>query len=119
MDILGLIREWAEIRQDRKDHCKSCDILQEQLVRALAREQSLIAIVTRVPEAAPVTTIQNFEPIKSKTVPWHIKRQLLEAEDRAKAQAMREAAASTPSQNSEISIGELEKELGIGEEHAR
>lgn len=119
MDILGLLREWLEIRQDRKDHCKSCDILQEQLVRALDRETRLLAMMNK-PEPTVSREVVIPQPIQSKQVPWHIKRQLLEAEDRVKAQTMREAASAEVSKKpitevSEISVGELEKELGIGE----
>lgn len=119
MDMLGLIREWVRIRQDKRDHCKSCDILQEQLSNALAREQRLLAMLNqpKVVEV-PVEVPQEFQPIKQKATPWHIKRQLLEAEDRARALALRDLAAkgesSNPNQNSEISVKELEQELGIG-----
>ncbi len=131
MDILGLLREWYEIKQAKKDHCKSCLILQEQLTGALARESKLLAMVTHKPEAVHEQTIIAPQAITPKTVPWHIKRQLLEAEDRAKAIAMREVVTaggptgsagltgtSNPNLtqvNTEVSINELEKELSIGE----
>lgn len=125
MGILGLLREYLEIRQDRKDHCKSCLILQEQLTNALSRETRLLVMMNK-PSDAGITRGEPAEtpmPLKTgKTVPWHIKRQLLEAEDRAKALALRDLAntggttAKPTEMNTEISVDELEKELGIGGE---
>lgn len=124
MDILGLLREYLEIRQDRKDHCKSCLILQEQLSRALDRESRLLASLTSKSEPVRETPAETPMPLQTgKTIPWHIKRQLLEAEDRAKALALRDLANATSptvekkpieSVNTDISVDELEKELGIG-----
>lgn len=123
MGILGLLREYLEIRQDRKDHCKSCLILQEQLTNALSRETRLLAAITSKPEPQVIKETAAPEPINTgKTIPWHIKRQLLEAEDRAKALALRDLAntggttAKPTEMNTEISVDELEKELGIGGE---
>lgn len=128
MGILGLLRELYEIRQDRRDHCKSCLILQEQLTNALSRETRLLVMMNK-PSDAGITRGEPAEtpiPLKTgKTIPWHIKRQLLEAEDRAKALALRDLANATSptvekkpieSVNTDISVDELEKELGIGGE---
>lgn len=126
MGILGLLREYLEIRQDRKDHCKSCLILQEQLTNALSRETRLLASLTSKPEPVPVIQQEAPQPLQTgKTIPWHIKRQLLEAEDRAKALALRDlamantvnpAATQPVEMNTSIQVDELEKELGIGGE---
>lgn len=123
MDILGTIREWYRIREERRDHCKSCLILQEQLTGALAREAKLIAVITTKPEEKKVEIPETPQPIVPKVVPWHIQRQMLEAEDRVKAAAMRsvaenaaKAAKSSDSlEEREISIDALEKELKIGD----
>lgn len=73
------------------------------------------------PQSVPVR-IEVPESIKSRTIPWVVRKQMLEAEDREKAKLMRAAenkaapAKEIPVEKTqEESIAELEKELGIDE----
>jgi hypothetical protein len=88
--------------------CKSCETLKIQLdiERATNAQllESLLNIARPTVVEQPVKTIQ---PIKPKTIPWHIKQAELEANKRAEAKALR------AQENNLKSVDELEKELGL------
>lgn len=89
--------------------CKGCEILRHQLEIANLQIDKLVNKITEKPE--PVI-INNQPPVLTmpKTIPWAVRKQMLEAEDRAKAQSMRNAALPD-SQKTDVT--ELEKELNL------
>lgn len=82
--------------------CPSCDVLREQLNLANTEKQRLLDLILEknrpeipVPQLVP-------QPIsKTNYMPWKVRQQLLEEEDRQKARILREK--------------ELEKEMGISD----
>jgi hypothetical protein len=123
MDVLGFISEWYAIRRDKKNYCKSCEILKEQLLASNQRERALLTTIESLNK--PETIIKEVEtpkqpvPIMPKHQMWAQKRAILEAEDRVKAAALRKLAEqeehrSTGERSIELSVEELEKELAIG-----
>jgi hypothetical protein len=54
----------------------------------------------------PQTEKEEFKPVTPQFTPWRVRQQMLEAEDRAKADLMRAKAKE---------IAELEKELGVSQ----
>lgn len=117
MGILEFIREYLDIRRESRSYCKSCEVLREQLSVVNFEKKQLMDNLLVKPAPVQVEHVQP-EPIAPKMVPWHIKRQMLEEQDRALAATIRrqkEDAAKAVS-NSEISVEELEKELAIGSE---
>ena len=83
--------------------CKSCETLRAQLEIANFEKKELMRTILGLvkPEVIQHTpTI--IEPIKNKSIPWHIRQGELEAEDRIKAKIERR-------------IAQEEKELGIEE----
>lgn len=116
--LLDFLREWYDIKRERKAYCKSCETLREQLALANHEKKQLLEhfLNPTVTTSAPPVSLP--EPITPKIVPWHIKRQMLEAEDRAKAAVIRkqkedEELAKKRAPSAEISVEELEKELGV------
>ena len=92
--------------------CQSCETLRQQLEIANYREQQYLNKLLKDPE--PVVEKAPVEVSRPRMVPWNVRRQMLEREDREKARALRNA----PKPDSEIekkSTEELEKELDIVE----
>jgi hypothetical protein len=91
--------------------CKSCETLKEQLVLAnMEKKQMLETILSfNSPPARDNITI-NQEPPKDaldKLIPWRVRRQMLEAEDRERARLMKESESRR--------IAELEEEVKLKE----
>lgn len=85
--------------------CESCEILREQLAKSDAERRELL---TRLldrdkPEPSPVME-EELKPITPQFIPWRVRQQMLEAEDKKKAQLLKDRANE---------ISELEKELGV------
>ncbi len=77
-----------ECREEREaeKHCLSCETLRETLSHALWREKELMSKLFPI-EIEPEKVVE--QPIQPKTVPWRVKQQLLEEEDRERARNMR------------------------------
>lgn len=125
MDILAFIREYLDIRRDSKSYCKSCETLREQL--AVTNHEKKILLEQILVKPAPIQQEREApQPIGPKMVPWHIKRQMLEAEDRALAATIRRQKEDAEKATQErltnttqpFSIEDLEKELAVGESDA-
>ena len=130
-----------EEEQD-KSICQSCEPLKHQLEIANYEKKQMMETILRMsnPQSMlPIAKAEIPEQIKSRTIPWVVRRQMLEAEDRERARLMRAADVDRgasggvkvnidkPIENqtstsaisinqSATSINELEKELGIDEQ---
>lgn len=89
-------------------HCESCDVLQKQLEIANYEKKQLLEHILDFtkPKAEEKTITREIEPIRPKAIPFSVKRQMLEAEDRARAEILKKQQED---------IEHLEKELGITE----
>lgn len=113
MFLIDWLRQYKELRREfspEKELCESCETLKSQLALANQTNEKLIQRILEKSEpervVAPVPV-----PFNKQTLPWAARRQILEAEDREKARALRNA----PKPDSTTSVEELEKELGIVE----
>lgn len=91
--------------EERKEEmvCPSCEVLKEQLERANHENQRLLDKLLAEPKAeVPQKPVEISRPIN---IPWNVRRQMLEAEDREKARILRDAPKP--------SIDDLEKELDL------
>ena|SRR5215467_6719360 len=96
--------------------CKNCQIFRDLFESERFEKNKLLqALINKnTPVEVPeVITNKSIEPIQPKHIPWAVRRQMLEAEDRQKAKILREQKLE---QKSIQSIEELEEELGIAEE---
>lgn len=126
MRILDFLREYMDIRRDSRSYCKSCETYKEQLAIANHEKKILLEQVLIKPVPAEPIRIEQPQPIIPKVIPWKVQREMLEAEDRAKAATIRRQQEEellaqininkNKGQSSEISVEELEKELAIGGE---
>ncbi len=97
-----------DCRSEKEDSevCNSCEILSVEIERLRAENKYLLEHILQKPEEPKPVDISDLKPITSKHIPWNVRRQALEAEDREKARLMKQQSDS---------IDELEKELGVRE----
>lgn len=101
--------------------CQSCETLKEQLnISNFEKKQMLNTILSFTkPIAEEVAPEREIEPIRPKTVPWNIRRNMLEDEDRKKAALLKQAAETDRLAKEEAvarvdeKTEELERELNI------
>jgi hypothetical protein len=120
MLLLDWYKQWLDLRIEHKEKqlmlnkeiekpCDSCETLKEQLSIANHEREKLLARIMEKPE--PIPNVPLAPVTMPRMVPWNVRRQMLEAEDRARAKAIKEAAkADTPEINKK-SVEELEKEM--------
>lgn len=96
--------------------CMNCDLLRQLLAEERFEKNRLLAIIA----PSPSTDIGRTEPapaipIKQPNfVPWRIRQQMLEADDRRKAQIVADKEKEIKETSLKIeSIEDIEKELGI------
>jgi len=94
-----------EIRRARKEYCRSCETLRLELQRTNVEKQRLLDQFVFTHRAGPS---EDNKPLVPNMIPWKVKREMLEQEDRAKAATMRRI-------EEDKKMAELEKELGVGE----
>ena len=121
--MFGWLRELLDIRYEfRERHtnlktvneknsqiCDSCETLKTQLEIAHANNRLLMGKLLKEDEPVISGTVEGPKITVPKTIPWRQRQQMLEAEDRAKAAALRNAAQ--PVQNDVEGIKEFEEEL--------
>jgi hypothetical protein len=92
--------------------CKSCETLEKQLAQSnYEKEMMLRSILT--PQSKEINTINETESddisaIQPKFIPWNVRRQMLESEDRQKAMLLKKQK-----DEQKQAIEELEKRLEI------
>ena len=93
--------------------CQTCEVLRLQLDESnRERKELLQRLLYKEPE--PLTQKEEEPvPITPHFVPWRIRQQMLEEEDRKKAQLMREKTNEINESRRASNIAELEKELGV------
>ena len=101
MFLIKWYKEWREANV-----CESCETLKQQLEIANYEKKMLLDKLTKEPEA-PLPVNKEIPVSVPKMIPWNVRRQMLEREDREKAKAMRNAAQPDPTMSDEA----FEKEL--------
>jgi len=87
--------------EEHKQVCESCETLKMQLSLSNQREKELLSLLVQKnqPQPEPIQAT-DMKPISPRTVPWRVRREMLEEEDRNKARVLAEQAR-------------LEKELNL------
>lgn len=98
-------------RQDLLEVCNSCETLKSQLEIANYEKKVLLDKLLQEP-TIPLVSEAPVEISRPKTLPWRVKRQLLEQEDRERARLMREAPKP---ETIAADIADLERELDVAE----
>jgi len=110
MFLLDWYRQWLEIRESFKKEqvCESCETLKSQLATVNHEKEILLQRIMEKPEkevermVAP--PMQHMRPPVH--TPWRVRQQMLEANDREKARATRDA--TKPDSNTEVTKAEQE-----------
>ena len=100
------LEQKEEIKDERI--CPSCETLQKQLEIANHEKERLLDKLLERPEK-PIETGPPMQMTRPKTIPWNVRRQMLEAEDRKRAELLRNAPKPQPAE----SVEDLEKELDV------
>lgn len=98
---------YLEKRNESKEDavCESCETLKLQLEIANYEKDRLLNRLLEKPEVVESKAPQEMS--KPRMISWKVRQQMLEAEDRKRAQIMREAPKPQPTTE------ELEKEFGV------
>lgn len=89
--------------------CKTCEVLKFEVDRLRSENERLLNRILEKPVQEIERTVAP-EPVSTPRVSlWSVKKQMLEAEDRAKAQILKKAAK--PDNQSVDGMNELESEL--------
>lgn len=84
------------------------EVLERQLSMVNEEKRQLLELImAKQDETPPAPPSAEFKPIMPKQIPWHVRRQMLEAEDREKAKLEKEKSKE------QEEINKLEKELEI------
>jgi hypothetical protein len=85
--------------------CATCEVLKETLSIERQFNQVLLQKLLDKGKPEPLQEVEEKPvPIQPQFIPWRVRQQMLEAEDRKKAELMRAKGAE---------IEKLEKELGV------
>jgi len=85
--------------------CETCELLRELLAKSDAERRDLVTRLLDKDKSEPlVSSLEAPQAIKPQFIPWHVRQQMLEQEDRKQAQLLRDKAKE---------IADLEKELGV------
>lgn len=101
--ISQLLRKWFNLPVQS---CQSCEILRDQLEKVERDRSELLSRLLDKPKAEPLPEkTEDFKAITPQFVPWRVRQQMLEQEDRAAAKIMKDRTKE---------IADLESELGVG-----
>lgn len=100
----------CKAEKKEKEFCKTCEALSYEIERLRSENERLLARVLEKPEKVVDRTVapEPMAPLPRR-VPWRVRQQMLEAEDRQKARIL--ATAPKP----DASIEELEQEMDLVE----
>lgn len=97
--------------------CQSCETLKMQLSIANIEKQRLLdALLEKGKPEIEQVKVVSPENLKNRSLIWNVRRQMLEAEDRAKAEILRKEAEAKKETDA---ISKLEKEVGLNTEGAK
>lgn len=104
---LNWLRRLLSIPQEP---CRGCEAYQQQMTHMIYENEKLLRYILEPKEmqaAAPIKE-EEPEPIVPKIVPWKIRKEMLEREDRQKAALMKQAK-----EEQQQAIEELENRLKV------
>lgn len=106
-------REWLQIRREARI-CESCEILKHQLEVVYYEKKALLDRLLEKP-IVETTKESNVVTLPSRDIPWNVRRQLLETEDRERAKLLRNApnAVSTEQLEKDLDFASAEREATV------
>lgn len=102
--------EHCLLEEQESKHCRTCEVLEMELAHLRGANQDLLLrLLNPIKQTEPeVLDTRNLKPImpQGRELPWRVKQQMLEREDRDRAQ--KEKLAGRPD-----IVEKLESELGV------
>ena len=90
-----------------KKSCETCEVLKFELSKAHDLNKRLLDKILEKAEVPKETEIENPQPIGNQYMPWRVKQQMLEKDDRERFKALQDAKVEYKE------TSELEREVGI------
>lgn len=122
MFLLNWYREYLQIKYESRKLknevvveekvCQSCETLRQQLEFSNYEKTQLLNKLLKEPEPEP-KPIEAPQITRPRGIPWRVRQQLLEQEDRVKAQRLRDVPKPDVEK---VSTEDLEKDLKIAEQ---
>lgn len=134
-ELIEIKERWDSIKRDNKV-CESCEILKHELEMVRLENRQLLDRILEKPKIEEPTRTEGLKPIVPTHIPWNVRRNMLEAEDRRKAQLLKEVSKlNKPVEDNSalsggqtfkteadiqkpMSVEQLEVELGVEENGA-
>ncbi len=85
-----IIEKVFKLEKEEVLPCASCERLHLLLEQERVEKGKLLSVIISKGEPAPATTSVTKEPIKPSFIPWHVRKQQLEAQDRVQAKILRD-----------------------------
>lgn len=112
MFLIDWYRQWKEARREFTEPkvCETCETLKIQVEQLrMDNEKLLNRILEKPVQVEQTRAVDNVTPIKTRQhVPWKVRQQLLEENDRHKAKLIREAPKPVPA---DTTLEELEDDV--------
>lgn len=101
--ISELFRKWFGLTPPS---CSTCEVLRDQLEKSETERRELLhkLFESKTEPPSPPVNVEELKPLTPKFVPWRVRQQMLEQEDRQRARLMQDKAKE---------IDQLEQELGV------
>lgn len=125
MFLLDWYRQYLNIKWESRERknlvvidekvCQSCETLKAQLEIANYEKSQLLNKLLKEPEPEPVAP-QPPMITRPRQMSWNVRRQLLEQEDRVKAQRLKSVPKPDSPEVAKESVEDLEKELDLAEQ---
>ena len=102
--IKELLYKWFRLTPPS---CLTCEVLRDQLDKSEGERRELLARLLEKDKPEPSHAhVEEPKAITPQFIPWRVKQQMLEAEDRQRAKLMKDRTKE---------IEELEKEMGVSD----
>lgn len=123
--MFNWLRELLEIKAQYRERkieykaCESCEILKTALERSNYEREKLLNVLLKRDDPIVEAPAAEPEPLKPRHIPWRIRQQQLEADDRKQAEKMKALAIQEEfvNQLNKLNTAELEKSMGLGEKN--
>lgn len=117
MFLLNWLRQYKQIKSEyeKPKFCESCETLKLQLSIANEEKKQLLNRLLEKPEPEQRPDVSELKPIQTAQVPWNVRRQMLEAADRRRAQDLHQKKQEMDHLEN-TNVDDLEKMIGIKQE---
>ena len=96
------------LERQENNICRSCETLQMEIERLRQENNKLLEYILEKPKEFISPIDEGQKVVLPRSIPWNVRKQMLENEDREKAKLMKRQQEMNP-------IEKLEQELGVND----